>query len=260
MPLTRSAALVASSFCRRLPTVPRSVACPSSTDTATSRTSTFGSQASSSLTYCSSVSLVMARTSCSKGPKVVSQGAHRGRDLESAKPPSGRVESPMTQRRDRSTLDPMQAIASDEGPRAVARSERDESIGLLLPAEAGRRNRRTIDGVLLACAAVVLGLAAAIAAAAVKEDQSVQHGLTTLLRWADPFWRVTWLGALGLAAVVAGDILIRRRWLLLRDLVVALAIVGGLGMVLGGVVASDWLPLDAHLLSGWGFPELRLAW
>jgi len=154
----------------------------------------------------------------------------------------------------------MQAIASDEGPRAVARSERDESIGLLLPAEAGRRNRRTIDGVLLACAAVVLGLAAAIAAAAVKEDQSVQHGLTTLLRWADPFWRVTWVGALGLAAVVAGDILIRRRWLLLRDLVVALAIVGGLGMVLGGVVASDWLPLDAHLLSGWGFPELRLAW
>jgi uncharacterized membrane protein YbhN (UPF0104 family)/tRNA A-37 threonylcarbamoyl transferase component Bud32 len=143
---------------------------------------------------------------------------------------------------------------------ARRRPERHESSGLLLPAEAGRRNRRTIDGVLLAAASIVLGLAAAIAAAAVKEDEAVEHGLTTLLGWADPFWRVAWVGALGLAAVVVVDILVRRRWLLLRDLFVALAIVGGLGMVLGGVVISDWSPLDAHLLSGWGFPELRLAW
>src|SRR5262249_20655370 len=146
------------------------------------------------------------------------------------------------------------------GRHVAAGSERDGSTGLLLPAETGRRNKRTIDGVLLSGAAVVLCLAAAIAAAAVKEDESVEHGLTTLLGWADPFWRVAWVGALGLAAVVVLDILVRRRWLLLRDLVVALAVVGGLGLVLGGVVASDWLPLDAHLLSGWGFPELRLAW
>jgi uncharacterized membrane protein YbhN (UPF0104 family)/tRNA A-37 threonylcarbamoyl transferase component Bud32 len=112
----------------------------------------------------------------------------------------------------------------------------------------------------LGIGAVVLGLAAAIAAAAPHEDRSLADGLRTLLAWADPFWRVSWVAALALAAVVLIDVLIRRRWLLLRDEVVALLVIGGLGIVLGGVVVSDWVPLDAHLLSGWGFPELRLAW
>jgi uncharacterized membrane protein YbhN (UPF0104 family)/tRNA A-37 threonylcarbamoyl transferase component Bud32 len=132
--------------------------------------------------------------------------------------------------------------------------------GLLVPAEAGRRNRRTADGVLLAVAAVLLGLAAAIASAAHAQDASVAKGLVALLGWADPFFRVAWVAMLGLALLVLLDILVRRRWLLLRDELVALVAVTGLGVVLGGLVVSDWLPIEPHLLSGWGFPELRIAW
>lgn len=52
---------------------------------------------------------------------------------------------------------------------------------------------------------------------------------------------------------------LRGSWLLLRDLVAALLILVGLGIVLGRVVESDWFLLEAHLLSQMGFPELRLA-
>jgi len=135
-----------------------------------------------------------------------------------------------------------------------------DSQGLLVAAEAGRRNRRTGDGVVAAGGAIVLGLAAAIASSAPRQDTSLAHGLVTVLGWADPFWRAAWVGALGLAAVVLLDVLLRRRWLLLRDLTVGMVLVGGLGLLLGGLVISDWVPIDAHLLSGWGFPELRLAW
>jgi uncharacterized membrane protein YbhN (UPF0104 family)/tRNA A-37 threonylcarbamoyl transferase component Bud32 len=132
--------------------------------------------------------------------------------------------------------------------------------GLLVPAEVGRRNRRTADGVVLAVAAVVLGLAAAIASAAHAEDGSVAKGLVALLGWADPLFRVAWVAMLALALLVVLDILARRRWLLLRDEIVALVVVTALGVVLGGLVISDWLPIKPHLLSGWGFPELRIAW
>jgi glycosyltransferase 2 family protein len=43
------------------------------------------------------------------------------------------------------------------------------------------------------------------------------------------------------------------------DLLVALLALAGAGLILGGVVESDWFPLGDHLLSRWGYPELRLV-
>jgi glycosyltransferase 2 family protein len=40
---------------------------------------------------------------------------------------------------------------------------------------------------------------------------------------------------------------------------VAAVLLLGAAPVLGGVVESDWLPVEAHVLSRWGYPELRLA-
>lgn len=45
----------------------------------------------------------------------------------------------------------------------------------------------------------------------------------------------------------------------MRDLLVALLALAGAGLILGGVVESDWFPLGDHLLSRWGYPELRLV-
>jgi glycosyltransferase 2 family protein len=130
---------------------------------------------------------------------------------------------------------------------------------LLTAAEPGRRNRRTIDGVVLAAGAIVTGLAAVIASSAAGQDADVAEALTTVLGWAEAVWRVAFVSALALALVVVADVLLRRRWLLARDLIAALLLLVGLGVVLGRVVESDWFPLEAHLLSQWGFPELRLA-
>jgi glycosyltransferase 2 family protein len=130
---------------------------------------------------------------------------------------------------------------------------------LLTAAEPGRRNRRTIDGVVLAAGAIVTGLAAVIASSAAGQDADVAEALTTVLGWAEAVWRVAFVSALALALLVVADVLLRRRWLLARDLIAALLLLVGLGVVLGRVVESDWFPLEAHLLSQWGFPELRLA-
>src|SRR6185436_9394775 len=55
------------------------------------------------------------------------------------------------------------------------------------------------------------------------------------------------------------DVLLQRRWVLARDVLVAVLLVAAAGFVLGGVVASDWFPIKDHLLANWGYPELRLA-
>jgi hypothetical protein len=81
----------------------------------------------------------------------------------------------------------------------------------------------------------------------------------TILEWAGALWRTAFFGVLGLAVVLVVDALLRRRWDLLRDLVVAALGVAGATVVQGQVVESDWLPLKAHLLARWGYPELRLA-
>ena len=132
-------------------------------------------------------------------------------------------------------------------------------LALLTAAEPGRRNRRTIDAVFLAVAAVVAGLMAVAASSAPGTDEDVAQALTTVLGWADPVWRAAFIGLLGFAVVVVVDVFLRRRWRLARDEVVTLLLVAGVGAILGRLVESDWVPVKAHLLARWGFPELRLA-
>jgi uncharacterized membrane protein YbhN (UPF0104 family)/tRNA A-37 threonylcarbamoyl transferase component Bud32 len=105
----------------------------------------------------------------------------------------------------------------------------------------------------------VIGLTAVIASATPEVDEDIAEALMTLFGWANAFSRVAFVAVLALAAVVVVDVLVRRRWSLARDLlVVAVALIGA-GLILGGIVESDWFPVKDHLLSRWGYPELRLA-
>jgi uncharacterized membrane protein YbhN (UPF0104 family)/tRNA A-37 threonylcarbamoyl transferase component Bud32 len=133
------------------------------------------------------------------------------------------------------------------------------SVALLTAAEPGRRNRRTFDAICLAWGGIVIGLSAAIAASAPEHDQEVAHALTTVLGWAGAAWRGAFFGVLGLAFVIVVDVFLRRRTDLLRDLLVGAACVVGAASLLGWSVESDWFPVEAHALSRWGYPELRLA-
>jgi glycosyltransferase 2 family protein len=125
--------------------------------------------------------------------------------------------------------------------------------------EAGRRNRRAVDALLLGSMALLTSLAATIAHSAPEEDQAVGQALVTVLGWAENVCRAAVLCALGLAAVILLVIAFRRRWALLRDAVLALVVLAGTGTVVGRIVGPDWLPIDNHLWSRWGFPEYRLA-
>ena len=111
----------------------------------------------------------------------------------------------------------------------------------------------------MAAAAILTGLTAVVARSAPDVDEEISHALATVLGWAPNFWRAVFLGALALAIVIVVDVLARRRWLLARDLLIALIVVGVAGSVLGRIVDSEWSRADAHVLSNWGFPELRLA-
>jgi uncharacterized membrane protein YbhN (UPF0104 family)/tRNA A-37 threonylcarbamoyl transferase component Bud32 len=130
---------------------------------------------------------------------------------------------------------------------------------LLAPTEPGRRSRRTIDAAFLLFAAIVIGLTAVVASSAENHDEKVAQAFQTVLVWADSLWRVAFVGLLGLALVVVLDALLHRRWSLTRDLLVAALLVVGASFVLNRVVESDWVPIENHLLSNWGYPELRLA-
>jgi glycosyltransferase 2 family protein len=83
--------------------------------------------------------------------------------------------------------------------------------------------------------------------------------LGTVLGWAGALWRTAFVTLLVVALVIVVDVLVRRRWDLARDLLVAAVALGGVGVVLGRVVGSDWTPVEPHVLSHWGYPELRLA-
>jgi glycosyltransferase 2 family protein len=133
------------------------------------------------------------------------------------------------------------------------------NVRLLARTEPGRRNRRTIDSILIAAAAVTLGLTAVIAASAPKQDEEVGEALTTVLGWAGGLWRTVFVCTVALAILVVVEVLLRRRWDLVRDLVVALLLVVGVGVPLSGGVESDWLPIELHVFSNWGYPELRIA-
>jgi glycosyltransferase 2 family protein len=149
------------------------------------------------------------------------------------------------------------ALSSDREPAVT--EDRRPSLTLLMPAEPGRRNRRTIDAVLVLATAVVTALAAVVARSAPEVDEEIGDAVATVLGWAPGVWRAALLGALGLALVVVAAALLRKRWLLARDVLIALALVLLVGGGLARIVDSEWIPLDVHVLSHWGFPELRIA-
>ena len=138
-------------------------------------------------------------------------------------------------------------------------AEGEWNIELLTAAEEGRRNRRTIDAIVLAVAVLLAGAAAAVATSAPEQDEDLARGLTTVLGWAPALWRTAFVGALVIALVIVVGVLLGRRWALARDLLLALVAVIGTGILLGGLVESDWLVIEPHILSRWGFPELRIA-
>ena len=132
-------------------------------------------------------------------------------------------------------------------------------LPLLAESEPGRRNRRTFDLALLGVAALVLGLSGAVAYAARRQDRELADALATVFGWAGGFWRALFIATLILAVAVVVEVLLRRRWDLARDVLVALVILFAAAVILGGVVISDWFPLNVHVLAQWGYPELRLA-
>ena len=125
--------------------------------------------------------------------------------------------------------------------------------------EAGRRNRRAVDAVLLGVMALLTSLAATIAHSAPDEDQAVGQAMVTILGWTANLCRASVLCALGLSAVILVVITVRRRWALLRDVALALVVLTATGSIVGRIVGPDWLAVDNDLWSRWGFPEYRLA-
>ncbi len=98
-----------------------------------------------------------------------------------------------------------------------------------------------------------------IASSAPGHDEDVAQALATVLGWAGAMWRTVFVCLLALALAIVVDVLLRRRWDLARNLLVDAVVLVGSGVLLGGAVVSDWFPLEPHLLSQWGYPELRLA-
>jgi uncharacterized membrane protein YbhN (UPF0104 family)/tRNA A-37 threonylcarbamoyl transferase component Bud32 len=146
---------------------------------------------------------------------------------------------------------------SRQEPEAAA--DRSWNVRLLTETEPGRRNRRTIDSVFLAAASLLLGLSAVIASSAPEHDEDVAQALVTVLGWAGAVWRTVFVCLLALALVIVVAVLLRRRWDLARDLLVDAVVLVGSSVLLGGAVGSDWIPIEPHVLSQWGYPELRLA-
>jgi uncharacterized membrane protein YbhN (UPF0104 family)/tRNA A-37 threonylcarbamoyl transferase component Bud32 len=150
------------------------------------------------------------------------------------------------------------SVGSSRDERVVL-AKRSWTLSLLAETELGRRNRRTVDAAFLLLAAVVIGLTAVVASSAERQDEDVAQALHTVFAWADSLWRIAFVGLLVLALVVVLDVILERRWTLGRDVLIAALLVVGAGFVLAGVVESDWVPVEDHLLSNWGYPELRLA-
>jgi glycosyltransferase 2 family protein len=138
-------------------------------------------------------------------------------------------------------------------------ADRQRGVELLAAHEPGRKNRRTIDAVFLLLAAIVIVLTAVVASSAERQDEDLAQALQTVLTWADSLWRFAFVGLLVLALLVVLDVLLERRRILARDVLIAVLLVVGVAFVLAGVVESDWFPIEGHLLSNWGYPELRLA-
>src|SRR5262245_40463614 len=131
---------------------------------------------------------------------------------------------------------------------------RSWNIALLLPDEPGRRNRRPLDATLLFAASLGTALAGVIARLAPAADSDVVDALDVVLGWAPNIWRVTFTLVLSLAILVLGDIVLRRRLLLARDVIAAMLTVVVAGSLLGRIVDHEWFgAIDPHLFSNWGF-------
>ena len=151
---------------------------------------------------------------------------------------------------------------TEAAPAAAGEADRESrswGLSLLVPAEPGRRNRRTVDGVLVAGAAVLVGLQVVVARSATDTDERIGEALATLFGWAPGFWRAVLLLTIALALLIVVDAIVRRRWLLVRDLAIALLLVNLVASLLAQIVDSEWLQAEVDPLSYWGFPELRIA-
>ena len=98
-----------------------------------------------------------------------------------------------------------------------------------------------------------------VARSAPAVDQDIGKAVATVLGWAPGLWRAALLGTIALALSIVADALIRRRWLLVRDVLIALVVVNVVGSVLARLVDSRWFQVEIHPLSHWGFPELRIS-
>jgi glycosyltransferase 2 family protein len=151
------------------------------------------------------------------------------------------------------------AATSATRDQQVEHARRSPHLALLTETELGRRNRRPVDSAVLVVGAVVVGLSAVIASSASEQDQDVAHALMTILGWAGGLWRAAFVATLVLTLLVVVDVLLRARWDLARDLLVAVVLLAGVATLLGGSVASNWGLIERHLLADWGYPDVRLA-
>jgi uncharacterized membrane protein YbhN (UPF0104 family)/tRNA A-37 threonylcarbamoyl transferase component Bud32 len=133
------------------------------------------------------------------------------------------------------------------------------SFTVLVAAEPGRRNRRTIDAVLLVALSLLTGLTAVIATSTPSADARVASAMSELLGWAAGFWRTVFAATLIFAGAIVADVVWRRRWALALDIIAASIAAVAAGSVLSRLVVSDWFAVKGGLFSAWGFPELRLA-
>ena len=123
-----------------------------------------------------------------------------------------------------------------------------------------QRNRRPIDATFLVLASLVTALAATVARSAPDVDTEIAEALAAVLGWAPNLWRAALFLALAFALLTVGDVLLRRRWALARDVLLAIAVVAMVGSLLGRIVGLEWWSeAEAHVFSNWGFPEFRLA-
>src|SRR5262245_40731949 len=141
-------------------------------------------------------------------------------------------------------------------PRRVNRSW---NLALLTTAEPGRRNRRPLDAAFLVVATVGTGLAATVARLAPDVDADTAQALATVFGWGPNVWRAAFVLTLALALLITRPLMFRRRWILVRDIVVGLAVVLVIGALLGRIVDREWIVAEPHVFSNWGFPEFRLA-
>jgi hypothetical protein len=127
------------------------------------------------------------------------------------------------------------------------------SLALLVPAEPGRRNRRTIDGVLVAVGIRLAGLEAVVARSAPETDEEIgrrwprcsvgRRGLARGHRRHARACVPDRRGRFRSKAVDAGSRPAHRP-----------ALVAAVASVLAQVVDSEWAHLEVDPLSLWGFP------